>query len=69
MNAHLNSLEKWLNELNVKNIARPTCLMVNRQSLLHLVGHEDDVIGTLKEFNIKLFISDEDAEWYYIDSF
>jgi hypothetical protein len=69
MNAHLNSLEKWLDELSVKNTACSTCLMVNKQQLIELIGKESDVVPTLKTINIKLFVSQQDAEWYYIDSF
>jgi hypothetical protein len=69
MNGHLNSLEKWLTELDVKNVARPTCLMVNKAQLLALVGAEADVVPTLKSINTKLFISQQDNEWLYVDSF
>ena len=69
MNGILNNLEKWLTELEVKNIARPTCLMVNKAQLMALVGSESEVVPTLKTINTKLFVSQQDNDWLYIDSF
>lgn len=69
-NSILNNLEKWCLDLSIKTVARPTCLMINRQDFDDVVGgNMDEITKTLKEVNQKLFISSSTKEWYYVDSF
>ncbi len=73
MNEALNAAEKWLTELGIRTIARPTCLMVNRDDVDKLWGIGvvyDTVLNDIREGvgNKRLCFYQKDREWLYMDS-
>jgi hypothetical protein len=71
MNTVLNACEKWLSEMNVKTIARPTCLMVSRDDVVNNLGDTDEVLKALREAtsSSKLFWAGKDDDYLYLESF
>ena len=72
----LDRAEKWFNELEIRTIARPTCLMVNRQDITSLCSAgtcEDGYDAILKELKSALnssrfYWTGRDDEWLYLDT-
>ena len=77
MNTSLNAAEKWLNEMGIKTIARPTCLMVNRNDMVNTIDGETPEISyglMLKELRValnttKIFWGGKDDDYLYLESF
>jgi len=70
MNALLVNAEKWLTELGIRTIARPTCLMVNRDDVHLLCGDEaNELLFQLREAlgTNKYFWATHDDNHYYLD--
>lgn len=68
MNELLNKAERWLTELGIRTIARPTCLMVNRDDVTTL-GDSNEL---LKELRLalgtnKFYWASFDDNHYYLD--
>ena len=64
--------EKWLDELGIRTHACPTCLMVNRDDVVNLVGDgkEFDLLNEMKStISTKLFWGSRDDTWFYLESF
>jgi hypothetical protein len=69
-NKILGELEKWCNDLSIKTVARPTCLLISRVDLDGMVGgNMTEITKTLKEVNTKLYITSATNDWYYVDCF
>ena len=74
MNELLNKAEKWLNELGIKTITRPTCLMVSKDDVMNLCGVNQPYHTILAELRSALGTNkytfyQEDKEWLYLDAF
>ena len=74
MNELLNKAEKWLNELGIKTIARPTCLMVSKDDVMNLCGVNQPYHTILAELRSALGTNkytfyQEDKEWLYLAAF
>lgn len=77
MNIALQSAEKWLSDLGIKTIARPSCLYVNRNdmvtatSAITLLAAYDEILAELKTTlnTKKLFWAGGDNEYLYLESF
>jgi len=69
----LDRAEKWFNELEIRTIARPTCLMVNRDDIDKLFG-----IGVIYETVLtelknglgytRYYWTNKDSEWLYLET-
>jgi len=77
-NTSLIAAEKWLTEMGIQTIARPTCLMVNRTDMMNVGGSDGtdetlihaDVLSALKSaVSTKLFWSSKDDDYLYLDYF
>ena len=77
-NTSLIAAEKWLTEMGIQTIARPTGLMVNRTDMMNVAGSDGtdetlihaDVLSALKSaVSTKLFWSSKDDNYLYLDSF
>ena len=69
MNELLNKAEKWLNELGITTVAKPMCIMMNRNDIA-VVGTIGEVMKELRSaISMKLYHASTDDDWYYLESF
>jgi hypothetical protein len=68
MNELLNKAERWLAELGIRTIARPTCLMVNRDDVTTL-GDSNELLKELRSAlgTNKFYWASFDDNHYYLD--
>lgn len=70
MNTLLGLAEAWFAGLEIKTIARPTCLMVNKADV-EKFGTHGDVLAELRTGigSTKVFWSNKDDNYLYLESF
>jgi hypothetical protein len=72
-NLLLQRAETWLSELGIKTFARPTCLLVSKESLKSLDISDEDILKELRialnSTRLYLRTGELDNEWFYLDSF
>lgn len=70
MNTLLNAAEKWFSEIGIATIARPTCLMVNRNDLTEF-GTSGEMLAELRSGinSTKVYWSTQDDDYFYLESF
>jgi hypothetical protein len=72
-NVQLDKAEKWFSELEIRTMAHPSCLWVNRDDIDKLFGIGviyDEVLKELKSAlgYTRFFWSGKDGEWLYLET-